>query len=166
MSELEAGREMDKLIATKVLHLCIHKVEKVPIDVLVKERRQEFLDEYGVEAPDGWDGGANSEYSWDDHYPTRCSICLKEVGYRSSGAVAQYSNDLGRAWELVNKFNLSVCKMHDGRWIACDLRDGWFNFQEGNEEIMLAVDTNIGVHGIADTPALAICRAALEMINE
>ena len=163
MSELEAGREFDELIATKVLKLCIHKVEKVPPEVIVKRRRKEFLDDYGVEAPDGWDGGANGEYLWDDHYPTRCSICLKEVGYRSEGAVARYSADLATAWQLMDKFKLSLCRIDDNKWIACQMENsGWY----GDGDYIAGYDNNIGLCGIADTPALAICRAALEIMNE
>jgi len=154
MTEHEAGRKLDVLIAERIMGLCLHTPEPLPVAVETARRRKRFLEEYGQEAPGGWDGGAYDESQWDyDHWPLWCPKCGREnLPYRS-GVPLAYSTTIAAAWLVVEKLDRPfeiINFKHEGRWrwSVSFYRDDLFDYTAE-----------------ADTAPLAICRAALKALE-
>lgn len=163
-----AGRELDALVAERVMGLCVHIPERVPPDVIAASRREDFKAEYGQEPPESWDGDAYSEYEWDhDHWPWRCKKCGERCNARVR--LADYSTDIRAAWRLVEHlsilYRVEVYELDSGWVCKLTTRDTMPAISlDGKQTRMYHGELGGGGSGLAPktTAPFAICQAALK----
>ena len=152
---MNAGRELDALVAEKVMGVTIKWVD--------------ILDGYKCARPDGtWyeKGDADYEDCVDEH---TVPVVVMEKGHTlyadwdgetsvRLNTVHHYSTDIAAAWEVVeklpHKFWPEVGRMDDGRWY-CEI--------VGRGDTARQVSKSPIAREIADTAPLAICLAALKV---
>jgi len=127
---MEAGREMDAMVAELVMRQCAHR-ERV---------------RYCIEDGNSVDSGFTCKACGVDLYANECP---------------RYSTDIAAAWTVVEKLGLSVIRSEDG-WYAIkptDIEHERISCTDKNSIRLIGRDGEIFTP--ADTPAEAICRAAL-----
>ena len=106
---MEAGRELDVLVAKKVMGItCIHKVGTIPVESVAETIAASFLEEHGYECSPEY---AKSEALWSQRYtdwPRKwCTKCYHQriQGVVDTGTwnLASYSTDISAAWKVVEK---------------------------------------------------------------
>ena len=171
MSEYEAGRELDKLIAEKVMGL-----PNIEMMHLTYDPECDGVDEF---YPSSVPLGRISFYKTDDYCwrtddeRQRDQARSQEVNAPQADGiwrdpimlavdahlVPRYSTDIAAAWEVVEKLNLLVMPIDEDDWMAGQL-DSRYSYASAETGV---IDGYIAFHAVADTAPLAICRAALKI---
>lgn len=146
---MEAGRELDALVAEKVMGWKLFRVGYCGTDDETPEqgKYEKALDRAGFDSV-GW-------YAW-----TGGKVVLWEDGFTREHC---FSTNIADAWGVVNHL---MCLGYDDKW--------FFQLHYDNVELWDASfykeSTSDGggpeMWGTADTPALAICLAALKAVSQ
>lgn len=132
---MPAGRELDRLVAEKVMGWSIYRYDKdIPENcyfMLVTEQYDPVTEDMGLRAGER----KTEEEAWNDNY--------------------HFSTDISAAWEVVEKigekrFDVEIMRRTDGRYFATCIK-------VGNP----LKDRLFEVHAEAGAAPLAICKAAL-----
>jgi hypothetical protein len=156
---VNAGRELDALVAEKVMGL----------DISVRPKHE-------------WKGDADGSrdifaYEEGDYHNGPCCVrchfgfChhCNPAGYDTpcapSETVAAYSTDIAAAWTVVEKMGLSVVRSEDG-WYAIKPEDIEHSTVRGTAYPTLTlVGREFAYNTAYETAPLAICRAALAAVG-
>ncbi len=152
----EAGRELDALVAEKVL-----------LRKTVKARTVEAL------------GFAEARGEKPSSFPPRCVVMgLKEddLVFEDGSRIPYYSADIGAAWEVADKLRLLLAPVISHEWHRDPEDDGQGDLPRGWACSRVAVDTatlddatyfEVSTRGWskAETASLAICRCALKTVQ-
>ena len=156
MSDLPAGRELDALVAEKVMGLEIVHHEW-PCGYLPDAQSKEA-------AHPNWDAAFNikvplelrdpADATDDAWYGERRAVFAHrriDGSFAYVVPVPEYSTDLAAAWEVMARF------LHDWQIDIHGCAEGW--------EVALLSQEGDEVFGESDTAPLAICRAALKAVG-
>lgn len=135
---MQAGRELDALIAEKVMGLVLCRCT----EETKEKKRSEFLahfdkDPFGPPRPTVGHTGSNGGCNWCGHMTP-----------------AQYSTDIVAAWEVFNKI-VSYSRLYEGD----------ISTSNGGTTWCCCFTTRKTVIDWADTAPLAICLAALRTVR-
>lgn len=153
----EAGRELDELIAVRVMGMaCAHRRERVPADVVAVRIARDWKEQFGTECPPEYAlATAAREQDGADHPECWCAICHEKMNKGFAGwSVPKYSLDIAAAFQVIEKMGNTF----DGLYPSYDYDP---------DRLMHWTAVTAGTHSVsrrghvARTAPLAICRAAL-----
>lgn len=156
---MNAGRELDALIAEKVMGwACVHSVEYLPRSERESEINAEFLRDYGMPAPPGFCKAAvdDLEFSDGDYPPKWCAKCGGRESRDIFKKLPHYSTDIGDAWDVVE----AVAARSETVYFTVERIGAHAGEFSGYRAFINRICT------AADTAPLAICRAALKAVGE
>lgn len=111
---IEPGTKLDELIHELIFNKCAHDIQYLPESVVVEERKEEYISEWGQEPPEGFiEDEVSLEYITDCRPPTYCVKCGERVG-RGYGAPS-YSRNISAAMIVFNwLFNHGIVRLSNG----------------------------------------------------